>query len=258
MKSLSFSKNHKKDAGKESSFLPDHVAIIMDGNGRWAKKRHFPRVAGHKQGIESAKEITRYAGELGIGYLTLFGFSTENWKRPQDEVSELMKFLRYYLRAELSNLNQNNVRLRVVGYRHRLDPDIVDMITHAEELTSVNTGLNLTIALDYGGQQDILEAVRHILKSGIDPVDLSEQDIQDHLMTADLPNPDLVIRTSGELRISNFLLWQSAYAEFYFTDTFWPDFNVNEFDKALESYSMRDRRMGTITDIQDYSIETVG
>jgi undecaprenyl diphosphate synthase len=226
---------------------PAHVAIIMDGNGRWANRRHLPRIAGHKQGIDSARKITRYAGEIGVQYLTLFGFSTENWKRPKSEVSGLMKFLRYYLRSELSDLNKNNVRLRVVGYRHRLDQDIVELIENAENLTAVNTGLNLSIALDYGGQQDILEATKKLIKSGISPDDLTEEDLQKHLMTNELPNPDLVIRTSGEHRISNFLLWQSAYAELYFTNVLWPDFNQEDFDAALECYAQRDRRMGALS-----------
>lgn len=230
----------------EQDNLPVHVAVIMDGNGRWAKKRGMPRVAGHKQGIESAKTITRHAGEIGVQYLTLFGFSTENWKRPRDEVSELMRFLRYYLRVELSDLHKNNVRLRVIGFRHRLDQDIVKLIENAEHLTRNNTGLNLSIALDYGGQQDITQAVKDIVASGISPEDINEQTINEHLMTADLPAPDLIIRTSGEQRISNFLLWQSAYSEFYFTDVLWPDFGAEEFDAAMHSYCHRERRMGAI------------
>lgn len=228
--------------------LPSHVAVIMDGNGRWAQKRSMPRVAGHKQGIESAKTITRHAGEIGVKYLTLFGFSTENWKRPAEEVSELMKFLRYYLKVELSDLHNNNVRLRMIGFRHRLEEDIVKLIENAEELTKSNTGLQLSIALDYGGQQDIMEAMRLMLKDGVNPDDVNEELVHEYLMTSEIPHPDLVIRTSGEHRISNFLLWQSAYAEYYFTETLWPDFNQEEFNKAMESYALRDRRMGAVAE----------
>lgn len=226
--------------------LPSHVAIIMDGNGRWAQKRGMPRVAGHKQGIESAKKVTRHAGKIGIKYLTLFGFSTENWKRPEDEVSELMKFLRYFLKVELSELHENNVCVRMVGFRHRLEKDIVQLIENAEELTANNTGLQLSIALDYGGQQDIMEAMRAMIKDGVNPDDINEELVHKYLMTSAIPHPDFLIRTSGELRISNFLLWQSAYAEYYFTDTFWPDFDEKAFNQALACYSARDRRMGAI------------
>ncbi len=225
---------------------PRHVAVIMDGNGRWAQKRGLPRIAGHKQGIESARVVVRACGELEIGYLTLFGFSTENWKRPDSEVSDLMGFLRFYLKSETPELNKNNVRLRVIGFRHRLSSDIVAMIEKAEKETAANTGLQLTIALDYGAQQEIVEAVRQIVQSGVDADSIDDATIRAHLMTADIPDPDLIIRTSGEHRISNFLLWQAAYAELYFTDTYWPDFGRAELEAALADYTRRDRRLGGI------------
>ena len=229
--------------------MPRHVAIIMDGNGRWAKKRFMPRVAGHKQGIESAKVITRYAGEMGLNYLTLFGFSTENWKRPESEVSELMGYLRFYLKSELPEMHKNNVRLRVVGYRNRLAADIVELIENAENVTKDNTGLNLSIALDYGGQQDIIEATRAMMKDGLNPDDVNADVMRSYLMTGDLPEPDLLIRTSGEYRMSNFLLWQCAYTELYFTDVLWPDFRKKQFDAALKAFSTRERRMGNIGEV---------
>lgn len=242
-------RTRENEIALEADKLPSHVAVIMDGNGRWAQKRNMPRIAGHKQGIESAKTITRHAGNIGIKYLTLFGFSTENWKRPRDEVSELMKFLRYYLKVELSDLHENNVRLRMVGFRNRLEADIVTLIENAEKLTANNGGLQLSIALDYGGQQDIMEAMKMMMKDNVNPEDINEDLVHRYLMTSELPHPDLVIRTSGEHRISNFLLWQSAYAEFYFTDTLWPDFKEAEFDAAMQDFAIRERRMGAISSV---------
>lgn len=226
--------------------LPRHVAVIMDGNGRWATRRGLPRIAGHKQGIESARTVVRHCGELGIQYLTLFGFSTENWKRPEDEVADLMGFLRYYLKAEMPELVKNNVRLRVIGYRHRIAADIIALIEQAEQQSAANTGLQLTIALDYGAQQEMVEAVREIVRAGIAPEDITDETITNHLMTRGLPEPDLVVRTSGEHRISNFLLWQSAYAEFYFTDTLWPDFGAEALDLAIADFARRERRHGGV------------
>lgn len=239
--------------GKQLSQMPRHVAVIMDGNGRWAQKRNLPRVAGHKKGIDAARDIVKNCNDIGIPYLTLFGFSTENWKRPKDEVLELMKFLKYYLKTEVNDLDKQNIRLRVLGFRHRLESSIVDLIEKAEEKTKNNTGLQLSIALDYGGQQDIVHAVRSIVASGIDVDEIDEEVMRQHLMSQDIPDPDLIIRTSGEYRVSNFLLWQSAYSEFYFTDVFWPDFDRKELEKALQSFAKRDRRLGdvvgTISDV---------
>lgn len=231
--------------------LPQHLAIIMDGNGRWAKRRGLPRTAGHRKGIDSARAVVRKAGEIGVAYLTLFGFSSENWSRPRDEISELMHLLRFYLRAETADLHKNNVRLRVMGNRAQLDPDIRELIENAEELTKHNTGLGLNIALNYGGRYDIIQAATHIardfMREGRVP---EEEDVgcvfANYLMTADIPDVDVLVRTSGEQRISNFLLWQCAYAEMLFIDTLWPDFTGEELSRALYEYASRDRRFGSV------------
>ena len=227
---------------------PVHVAIIMDGNGRWAKQRSLPRIAGHRRGAESVRRAVTAAGEFGIAYLTLFGFSSENWKRPVGEVDDLMGLLRHYIRAEIAELHTKGVRLRVIGDRARLPGDIVALIDNAEALTGGNTGLRLTIALSYGGRAEIVRAARDIaaaVKSGeIAPEQVDETLFARHLLTADIPDPDLVIRTSGEQRISNFLLWQTAYSELVFIDTLWPDFGKADFEKALRDYHGRERRYG--------------
>jgi undecaprenyl diphosphate synthase len=223
--------------------LPKHIAIIMDGNGRWAKALRLPRTAGHKKGIDATKAIVRHAGEIGVEYLTLYAFSTENWHRPEDEISDLMGLLRYYLKSESAELHKNNVRLRVIGFRDRLSSDIIEMIENAEDMTKDNTGLNLTIALDYGGRQEILSAVNQAVESG---KTVTEQGFSKYLLTFELPDPDLLIRTSGEMRISNFLLWQCAYSEFVFTDILWPDFKPADFDGCIAQYQNRDRRYGKI------------
>jgi undecaprenyl diphosphate synthase len=227
---------------------PAHVAVIMDGNGRWAKARGLPRIAGHRRGADAVRRTVQAAGELGIAYLTLFGFSSENWKRPVGEVDDLMGLLRHYIRAEIAELQANNVRMRVIGERTRLPADIVTLIDNAEHLTAGNTGLRLTIALSYGGRAEIAAAARAIaeeVKHGkLDPSAVDEAMVARHLLTADMPDPDLVIRTSGEQRISNFLLWQTAYAEFVFTSTLWPDFGKADLEKALRDYHGRERRYG--------------
>lgn len=225
--------------------LPAHVAVIMDGNGRWAKARGLPRTAGHKMGVDAARRCVRAAGELGIRYITLFGFSNENWSRPSSEISDLMGLLRLYLRSEAAELHKNGVRLRVIGRRDRLSADIVTMIEETERLTAGNTVLNLTIALDYGGKQDIVEAARAVAASGDE---ITEDAIEARLMTADLPAPDLLIRTSGEQRISNFMLWQCAYSEFVFMDVLWPDFGREQLEAALADYAQRQRRFGAVSD----------
>lgn len=235
--------------------LPKHVAVIMDGNGRWARGRGLPRTAGHQKGIESVKRVVEAAASLGIEYLTLFGFSSENWSRPQDEVSELMRLLRYYLRSETAELHKNGVRLRVIGDRARLDSDIVEMLDNAERLMADNTRINLTIALNYGGRQDVMQAAgqlaEHAWKQNRK---LEAQEIEalfpQFLMTAGMPDPDLMIRTSGEQRISNFLIWQCAYAEFYFSQTLWPDFDKADLEEALKAYAARDRRFGALSSSQ--------
>jgi len=227
---------------------PRHIAIIMDGNGRWAKARGLPRIAGHRRGAEAVRRTLVAASELGVPYLTLFGFSSENWKRPHDEVDDLMALLRHYLRGEIAELHKNAVRLRVIGDKDRLSPDIVAMIANAEDLTRDNHAINLTIALSYGGRAEIVAAARAVAaeimagRLSLDAVD--EELIAGHLFTADLPDPDLLIRTSGEQRISNFLLWQCAYAELVFTKTLWPDFGRSDLEEAIADYRCRERRYG--------------
>ena len=227
-----------------------HVAIIMDGNGRWARARGLARTAGHRRGAEAVKEVVRAAGAMHVPYLTLYGFSSENWKRPETEVSDLMGLLRYYLRSEVAYLNENGVRLRVIGERHRLAPDIVAMIDSAERQTVDNTALTLVIALSYGGRAEIASAARRLAEDVVvgrlGPASIDEDAFARYLFTAGIPDPDLLIRTSGEKRISNFLLWQLAYAEFVFVDTLWPDFTQADFERAIEEYRGRERRYGAV------------
>jgi undecaprenyl diphosphate synthase len=230
--------------------LPRHIAIIMDGNGRWAKARGLPRIAGHRRGAEAVRRTLVAAGEIGIPYLTLFGFSSENWKRPNHEVDDLMGLLRHYLRGEIAELQKNGVRLRVIGDRGRLSPDIVGLIVDAEALTRDNRGVNLTVALSYGGRAEIVAAARAIaakVAAGrLAVADIDQDLVADHLFTAELPDPDLLIRTSGEQRISNFLLWQCAYAELVFTRTLWPDFGRADLEQAIADFGARERRYGAV------------
>ena len=227
---------------------PVHVAIIMDGNGRWAKARGLPRVAGHKRGAEAVRRTVTGAAELGIQYLTLYGFSSENWKRPPAEIDDLMGLLRLYLNNEIDELDRKGVRLRVIGQRSRLQPDIVRLIEGAERRTAANRKLNLIVALSYGGRAEIAEAARCIaegVRAGrIDPAAVDEDLFERFLYTADMPDPDLLIRTSGEKRISNFLLWQCAYAELVFLERLWPDFTRDDLESAITEYHGRDRRYG--------------
>jgi undecaprenyl diphosphate synthase len=231
------------------SFVPPaHVAIIMDGNGRWAKSRGMPRIAGHRRGAEAVRRTVEAAIDLGISYLTLYGFSSENWKRPPVEIDDLMGLLRHYLRAEIAELHRGGVRLRVIGERARLSTDIVNLIENAETLTRDNARLHLTIALSYGGRAEITRAAQTLAELARDGR-LAPEAIDEHLfgrflLTADIPDPDLIIRTSGEQRLSNFLLWQSAYSELVFTTTLWPDFGKAELETALRDYRGRDRRYG--------------
>lgn len=230
---------------------PRHVAIIMDGNGRWARARGLPRTAGHRKGVEVVRRTVESAASLGIEYLTLFGFSSENWKRPADEVGELMRILRHYLRAETADLHKNNVRLRVVGDRSGLAPDIVTLIENAEDLTRLNSRITVVIALNYGGRNEILRAAQTLAadcaRRGIAPdFERIEKLFPDYLMTAGIPDPDLLIRTSGEQRISNFMLWQCAYTEFVFLDTLWPDFGQADLEAAIAEYARRERRFGKV------------
>jgi undecaprenyl diphosphate synthase len=231
-----------------SRALPRHVAIIMDGNGRWAQARGLPRVAGHRRGAEAVRRTVAAAGEIGIPYLTLFGFSSENWKRPSAEIDDLMGLLRHYLRREIAELHREGARLRVIGQLDRLAPDIVSLIGHAVELTRENSAVMLTIALSYGSRAEIVAAVRRIARQvadqGLAVEAIDEACLARHLFTADLPDPDLLIRTSGEQRISNFLLWQCAYAELIFTKTLWPDFAKSDLERAVDEYCGRERRYG--------------
>ena len=230
--------------------LPKHVAMIMDGNGRWAKQRHLPRVEGHRAGAESARIIIRTAGELGIKYLTLYAFSAENWNRPKDEVDALMKYLVHYLKSETPELNKNNVRLEVIGQVYRLPENVQEHLNKSIATLSKNNGLTLVMALSYGSRIEIVEAVRGIaakVKQGkLDPADINEEVISQHLWTRNVPDPDLLIRTSGEMRVSNFLLWQIAYAEIWVTDALWPDFRERHLLEAVADYQKRERRYGAI------------
>ena len=225
-----------------------HVGIIMDGNGRWARARGLPRTVGHQRGMEAVRRTIQAIGDLGIGYLTLYGFSTENWYRPEAEISDLMRLLRYYLRSEVAELHRNGVRLRMIGDRSRLPEDIVNMIDQAEKLTSANRTVNVTVALSYGGRQEITEAAKSlaidVAAGRLDPAVIDEETLAGRLFTVDLPDPDLIIRTSGEKRISNFLLWQGAYAELVFVDTLWPDFSRADLEWAIGEFQRRERRYG--------------
>jgi undecaprenyl diphosphate synthase len=226
--------------------LPRHVAIIMDGNGRWAGRRHLPRVEGHRAGIESVRAVLETSARLGLEVLTLYAFSVENWKRPATEVGTLMGLLKRYLRSELSTLLENNIRFRVIGRPDGLAPDIREELDDAAERTASNTGLVFNIALNYGGRTEIVDAARAAIASGISPEALDEDRFGEFLYTAGQPDPDLLIRTSGEMRVSNFLLWQIAYAEIYVTETLWPDFRRRDLLEAIVAYQKRDRRYGGI------------
>ncbi|MDD3030021.1 MAG: isoprenyl transferase [Alphaproteobacteria bacterium] len=238
----------KDSQGANTSKKKLHVAIIMDGNGRWAKARLLPRPMGHRAGIDAVRRTIEAALSRNIAYLTLYSFSSENWRRPASEVGELMGLLRHYLKSELNALNKNGVRLRVIGERDRLPSDIAPMIEEAEEATKNNEKLNLTLALNYGGRQEIVAAAqtlaRAVVENRLALKEIDENTFARALFTADLPDPDLVIRTSGEKRISNFLLWQSAYAEYVFLDVLWPDFEAEHLDEALEEFARRERRLG--------------
>ena len=230
--------------------IPEHVVIILDGNGRWAKKRFMPRNYGHSQGAKTVEQICEDAWDIGIKYLTVYAFSTENWKRSIEEVGTLMNILRKYLKDCVKKSMKNNVKCRVIGRKEELSEDIIESINNLEEKTKNNTGLNFTIAINYGGRDEIVRAVRKIadkVKAGeIETSDIDEAMISDNLDTAGIPDPDLLIRTSGEQRLSNYLPWQLAYTEFYFTDVYWPDFNREELIKACEKYNKRERRYGGV------------
>lgn len=227
---------------------PAHVAIIMDGNGRWARSRGLPRYAGHRRGVETARKVVSAASQIGLRYLTMFGFSCENWQRPVAEVSELMQLLRLYLHAEIERFQHQGIRFQVIGERQVLEQDIVALIEQAEQQTCQNRGMTLSLALNYGSQQELVVAVRRIVSSCqsgyLASEDIDERLVASHLFTSGIPSPDLIIRTSGELRLSNFLLWQSAYAELLFTDTLWPDFTEQHLCEAISEFQRRERRFG--------------
>lgn len=242
--------SHNSDTGADSHSGACHVAIIMDGNGRWAKQRGMPRAVGHERGVEALRRIVDGAGSLGITHLTVFSFSTENWRRPAEEVSALFGLLKSFVKRDLAKLHQEGVRVKVIGRRDRLPDDILRLIDHSESLTSQNERFHLTIAFNYGSRDEIVTAAKQIaqrVKDGdLEPDDLSEEVFENHLQTFDLPELDLLVRTSGEYRISNFLLWQLAYSELVFTDVLWPDYTVAHLADALENFQRRDRRFGAV------------
>jgi undecaprenyl diphosphate synthase len=226
--------------------LPAHIAIIMDGNGRWAAQRHLPRVEGHRAGIDSVRDVVETSARLGIRVLTLYAFSVENWKRPKAEVATLMMLLKRYIRLELATLLSNNIRFRVIGRSDELAPDVQEELEIGVRQTADNTGMLFNIALNYGGRAEIVDAVRRVLAAKINPDDLDEKRFSEFLYTANQPDPDLLIRTSGEMRVSNFLLWQIAYSEIWVTETLWPDFRRRDLLEAVVAYQKRDRRYGGI------------
>jgi undecaprenyl diphosphate synthase len=238
-------------ATPELAIIPRHVAIIMDGNGRWANKRGLPRTVGHSKGVEAVRETVKAAGEAGVEYLTLFAFSSENWSRPEAEVNDLMGLLRRFIRRDLAELHHSNVRIRIIGDRVKLRGDLLPLLLEAEETTRNNTALTLVIAFNYGSRDEIVRAtvsLAHDVQAGrLDPQAIDAAMISGRLDTADIPDPDLIIRTSGEERLSNFLLWQAAYSEFLFIPEYWPDFDKQLFFEALKVYASRDRRFGALS-----------
>jgi len=241
------------------SVIPRHVAIIMDGNNRWAKRNRVPGPAGHRAGVEAVRDVLRACQKRGVEVLTLFAFSSENWGRPQPEVRALLALLSRYLRNEVRELHEDGIRLRFIGQRHKFSPRLQRLMQHSEELTANNTGATLVIAVDYGGQWDIVQATRTLaeqVKAGtLQPQDITAELIDANISISELPRPDLCIRTAGEQRLSNFLLWQLAYAEYFFTETLWPDFGAKDMARALEAYNERDRRFGGRDDESSPDVE---
>ena len=225
--------------------LPEHIAIIMDGNGRWAKKRALPRTAGHAAGSKKFKEIARYCNKIGLKYLTVYAFSTENWKRPKDEVDNIMKIFKEYL-EDTKNFKDENIKLQFIGDRSVLDPEIQRLMKQSEEDSKNATGLHLNIAINYGGRDEIVHAVKDIIASGVKADDVTEQMISERLYTSGQPDPDFIIRPSGEYRLSNYLIWQSAYAEYWFSDILWPDFKTSDLEKAIDDFNKRNRLFGGV------------
>ncbi len=235
----------KKKESAQERVLPTHIAIIMDGNGRWAKKRSLPRTAGHAAGSSNFKSIARYCNKIGLKYLTVYAFSTENWKRPKDEVDNIMNILRDYLK-DAKNFKDENIKVKFIGDLEPLADDIKELIADAEKESEDATGLWLNIALNYGGRDEIKNAVKKIVNEGISAEDITEDTISERLYTAGQPDPDYIIRPSGEFRLSNYLIWQSAYAEYWFSDVLWPDFKPRHLEKAIEEYNRRNRRFGGV------------
>ena len=234
-----------KPKNKAERVLPRHIAIIMDGNGRWAKKRSLPRTAGHAAGSKNFKTIARYCNKIGLEHLTVYAFSTENWKRPKDEVDNIMKILRDYLK-DAKNFKEENIKVKFIGNISVLDDDIKELIADAERESANATGLHLNIALNYGGRDEITHAVREIVRSGVSADEITEDTIEKYLYTAGQPDPDYIIRPSGEYRLSNYLIWQAAYAEYWFSDVLWPDFKPKHLEQALDEYNHRQRRFGGV------------
>lgn len=232
------------DINIDNLIIPKHIAIILDGNGRWAKKRLLPRAMGHKAGCETLEKIVEDCARLGVSYLTVYGFSTENWKRSEEEVSALMNLFRLYMKKLMEVANNNNVLVKMIGDKSKFAVDIIEGIDKLVDSTKNNTGMVFTFAVNYGSRDEIKRAISNIISDNIKAEDISEELISSYLDTAGTPDPDLLIRTSGEFRISNYLLWQIAYSEIYITDTLWPDFNKNELIKAIENYNQRERRFG--------------
>lgn len=226
--------------------IPKHIGIIMDGNGRWAERRNLPRIMGHKEGIKAVRRTVKAAVKYGIEYITLYSFSTENWKRPKEEVEFLFSLMEKNLKKEGENLNKNNVKVRFMGREEELPENLIEIMDYVENLTKKNTGLNLIFAINYGGRSEIVDCIKRIIENGYKIEDINEDLINKFLYLPDVPEPDLIIRTSGEKRLSNFLIWQSAYSEFYFTPVLWPDFDEKEFLKALIDYQKRKRKFGGI------------
>lgn len=238
------SKNNSASVNAKNNGVPRHIAIIMDGNGRWATKRFMPRFAGHAKGVKTINKVVNACIDRGVEFLTLFAFSSENWRRPPDEVSLLMQLFRKVLIGEIKLMGERNIRLKVVGDLSKFDKDLQTMVRNAESETAANTGLTLTICANYGGRWDIVNACNKLVASGVKQEDITEEQLSANLAMAYAPDPDMLIRTGGEARVSNFLLWQLAYSEYYFTDTFWPDFDGKALDEAIESFQKRERRFG--------------
>ena len=235
----------KKIAASAERNIPNHIAIIMDGNGRWAKKRSLPRTAGHAAGSKKFKEIARYCNKIGVKYLTVYAFSTENWRRPKEEVDAIMNIFRDYLK-DSANFKSENIMLKFIGDRSGMPQDIAELMAQAEYDSKDATGLKVYMAINYGGRDELVHAVKDIINEGISPDEINEDTISSHIYTKDYPDPELIIRPSGEYRLSNFLIWQSAYSEFWFSNVLWPDFTTDDLDRAIDDFNLRNRRFGGV------------